>query len=97
MKKSVLRLITMIVTIALLCGATLCFSLSSSAENLLGDTWTALDSAQAAAVSCSGGVLSINAGLVEGDVKAGQTLNLAAGTYTLTATKGGDPMSFSAK
>ena len=63
----------------------------------LTDNWVALDDSQAAAVSCSGGVLSINAGLVEGDVKAGQTLNLAAGTYTLTATKGGDPMSFSAK
>ncbi len=62
----------------------------------LTDNWEALDPAQAAAVSFSNGTLSINAGLVEGDVKAGQTVSLAAGTYTLTADKTGD-LSFSAK
>ncbi len=89
MRKSILRLITVCATVALLCGAMLCFSLSSSAENLLTDSWAALDDSQSAAVSYSGGTLTINAGT--DDVKAAQKLTLDAGSYQfLIGNKTGD-------
>ena len=98
MKTSIIRLITVIVTIAVLCASALCFTVTSAAENLLRDNWEALDASQAAAIYYNGGVLSIDASLVVGDARAGQKVTLPAGTYTLTATKTGEPpMSFSAK
>ena len=90
MKKSVLRLITICAVVAMLCTATLCFSLSTSAENLLTDSWQALDASQASLVTYSSGTLTLDAtgGI---DVKASQTLNLAAGSYRFSATKSGEP------
>ena len=94
MKKSVLRLITICAALALLCAATLCFSLPSAAENLLTDTWAALDGSQSAYVSYAGGVLSIDAVTPGVDVKAYQTLNLGAGSYKLSVTKSSNDLSF---
>ena len=90
MKKSVLRLITICAVVAMLCTATLCFSLSTSAENLLTDSWEVLDASQASLVTYSSGTLTLDAtgGI---DVKASQTLNLAAGSYRFSATKSGEP------
>ena len=81
MKRNVFRLITVCAMVALLCGATLCFSLPSAAENLLTDSWAALDDTQSAYVSYAGGVLTIDAATPNVDVKAYQTLNLGAGSY----------------
>ncbi|MCQ2404485.1 MAG: hypothetical protein MJ083_00625, partial [Clostridia bacterium] len=90
MKKSVLRLITVCAVVAMLCTATLCFSLSTSAENLLTDSWEALDASQASLVTYSSGTLTLDAsgGI---DVKASQTLSLSAGSYRFSATKSGEP------
>ena len=90
MKKSVLRLITVCAVVAMLCTAMLCFSLSTSAENLLTDNWQALDSSQASLVNYSSGTLTLDAsgGI---DVKASQTLTLSAGSYRFSATKSGEP------
>ena len=94
MKRNVFRLITVCAMVALLCGATLCFSLPSAAENLLTDSWAALDDTQSAYVSYTGGVLAIDAVTPGVDVKAYQTLNLGAGSYKLSVTKSSNDLSF---
>ena len=56
----------------------------------LTGNWTAMDAAQASLVNYSNGTLTLDAtGGV--DVKASQTLNLAAGSYRFSATKSGEP------